>query len=168
MDQRLSWEANSYSPSQIPQLLCNLKVHHFVHNSPSLVPWTRRIQSIHSYPVPLRSVLILFSQRSLDLLCLFPLGHLSKFILWFLISPMHDMCPAHFIFLHLLTSIILYKEYTLWNFSVCSSIQLPVVSSILSQNIPLTVLLSDILNLCPFLNVRDKVSVAYKTRGIIC
>jgi hypothetical protein len=49
--QRPSWEVNSSVPIQeIPSILQNPKIHHHVHNNPSLVPTLSQINSIHTLP----------------------------------------------------------------------------------------------------------------------
>jgi hypothetical protein len=75
-------------------------------------------------------------------------------------------CPAHPSLLHLVTVLILSKEYKLWSSSLCSFLQPPVTSSLLGQNIPLSALFSNNLSLCSFLNVRDHVLHSYKNRQI--
>jgi hypothetical protein len=54
------------------------------------------------------------------------------------------------------------EEYKLWSSSLCSFLN-PVTSSLLGPNILLSTLLSNILDLCPILTVRDQVSHPYQT-----
>jgi hypothetical protein len=81
--------------------------------------------------------------------------------------PMRATCPAHLILLALITLTILGEEYKPCSFLLYSYLQPPVTSSLLGQNILLSSLFSNTLNLCSSLNVRDQVSHQYKTTGKI-
>jgi hypothetical protein len=62
----------------------------------------------------------------------------------FLIASMRTTCPAHPVFLHLitLTYVIFSEAYKLWSSSPCSLLHPPATSSLLSQNILLGTLFS--------------------------
>jgi hypothetical protein len=69
MKQRPSWEANTSSATQeILRILCNLKVHYRIHNSPPPVPILNQINPAYApHPTSLRSTLILSSHLCLGL-----------------------------------------------------------------------------------------------------
>jgi hypothetical protein len=62
----------------------------------------------------------------------------------------------------LICLMILGDDYKLWSFSLRNLLHSPV-----TPNIVLRILFSNILSLCPSLNVRDQVSHPYKTTGRI-
>jgi hypothetical protein len=96
---------------------------------------------------------------------LLPSGLPTKMLYAPLTFPMRATCPANLIFLALITLTILGEEYKQCSSSLCSFLQPPVTSSLLGPNILLSTLFSNTLNLCSFLNLRDKVSHPYKTTG---
>jgi hypothetical protein len=119
--------------------------------------------SPHSKPILLRLILVLSSHLRVDLPSgLVPSDFPTRILYEFLISPMRMRA----IFLHhlldLITLIIFGEKYKLWNFSSCTSLQLPVISTLIRWNILLSTLFSNTPNLCSSLNVRDQVLHPYK------
>jgi hypothetical protein len=84
-----------------------------------------------------------------------------------LLLPIRTEYPVHPILHHFIIPILLDREYDLWYSSLNSFLLPPITSSVLGQNILLSTLFSDTLNLSSSLNVRDKFSHPYKTRSKI-
>jgi len=96
---------------------------------PATGPYHEPDASILQHPTPfpkIQSILILFSRLCLDLSCgLFPSGFPTKIVYAFLISAIHARCPAHHIFLDLITLKIFSEPYKLRSSSLCSLLQSP-------------------------------------------
>jgi hypothetical protein len=69
MEQSCSWEANRFSASQeTPRILWNPNVRYRIHKCPpSILSWTKSIQSIPPHPTSWRSILILSTHLCLGL-----------------------------------------------------------------------------------------------------
>jgi len=163
MEHSPSWEANTCSVTQeILHFLWNLRVHYCVHKCLPLVYILSQMKLVHiltPYFSQIHFNIILPSMPSSSkwLLQVFP-PTLCIHLLY-LSCMLHD--PA------VITLIILGEEYKLWNSSLHSFLHPSVTSSLLGQNIFLSTLFTSVLKLHLSLNVRDKVSQAYKTTGKI-
>ena len=106
--------------------------------------WARSIQSMPSHPNPWRSILLLSSHLHLGLPSgLFPTDFPTKTLYTtLLLIPIRPTCPAHLIFLDLITRTILAEAYKSLSSSLCSFLLSPVTSSLLGPNIFLSTLLS--------------------------
>jgi hypothetical protein len=68
MEQRPSWEANSFSASQILRVLWNPEVNYRIHKSPPPVRILNQLNPVHApHPTYGRSILILSSHLRLGL-----------------------------------------------------------------------------------------------------
>jgi hypothetical protein len=95
----------------------------------------RCLQSTLSYPIYLRSILILSSYLCLHLPSgFFPSGFPTKILYRSLISPMHVTYPTNHILLDLITLIIFGEMCKLWSSSLCSPLQGTITSSLLGPN----------------------------------
>jgi len=81
--------------------------------------------------------------------------------------PHRSTCPTYLILPNFSTQIIFHAEYRSLSSSLCSFLHSSVTSSLLSPNILLSALFSDILSLHSSLVVSDHVSYPYKTTGEI-
>jgi hypothetical protein len=166
MEQSPSWEANSHSTSQkYTRLLCNPKVHYRVHKIPALfLSWARRIQATPCHPISQGYILTLPSHLRLGLLTgLFPSCFPTKILYAFLTSPMRATFIAHLILLDLITIIIFGQAYKICNSSLCSFLQHPSTSSLLSSNTLYSARFSITLSLHVSLSMREQVAHQYKT-----
>lgn len=119
MDQRPSWEANTFPESQeIPRYLRNLQVNHRLHANPPLaVSWARSVLSTTSKLISWKYMLIVYSQIPC---AFFPSSFPTKALYTPSPGTVLDTFPAHLILLVLIARIIFGEEHKSWTFSSCS------------------------------------------------
>jgi hypothetical protein len=135
------WEDNNHKASEeIPLLLWNLKVHYRVHKGPpQSVSWASWIQSTSSYPISVKSTLILSSHLRLGI----------KIVYSFQISqPKVSTHFAHMCYMSRLSHFpwfyhpkIFREQYKIWRsscFFFFFFLHFPITSSLLGLNILLT------------------------------
>jgi len=128
---------------------------------------TARASFYYLLPISLKPIQILSSHLCLGLpKVLFPVGLSVKILKALLPSSLLGTWHAHLNLLDLITLTMLAKRYKPWSSSLWSLLYSPFVI-LLSSNIRLMNLFSNILSLCPSLNVRDRASQQYSTTGNI-
>jgi len=113
---------------------------------PLSLSWARRIQPTPFQPIPLIYMLILYHLRQCLSTCLFPSECPTKTLYAPLLPLKRVSCPAHLIFLDLITHIIFVEQYRSWNVSLsfplpCNLDQISFTAP--SSRIPSTYLNSD-------------------------
>jgi hypothetical protein len=116
----------------------------YYHMSPPLVPVLIQMhpQSTLSYPIYLRSILILFSHLRLGLPSGFQFFQ-TKILYTFPIYHTRATFPTHLILLDLITLITFGVSYKLWSPSLCSHLQPSTGFSCFGPNILLSTLFSN-------------------------
>jgi hypothetical protein len=108
------------------------KLNSHVHMSPPLFPVLKQMNPVHIFhPIFLRSIIILFSHLRVGLTSsLFLSGSLTITLYTILIYSIRATFPPHFIFLDLITLIIVCEGNKLWSSSLCSVLQFPATFSL--------------------------------------
>jgi hypothetical protein len=156
MQQRPSWEANSFSASQeISHILWNPEVHYCIHNSLPPVPILSQLNPVHVPPSHFFKIHLNIIPPSMPGSAKWSPSLRSPYQnpVCTALFPIRATCPAHLILLDLITRIILGDEYRSLSSSLCSLLHSPVNSSLLGQNILLSTLFSNTLSLCSSLSV---------------
>ena len=170
MEQSLSWEANRSQLVKKFTAFCGTRrfITAFTSARHLSLSSGSSIQSIPPHSTSWRAILIFSSHLSLGLPSgLFPSGFPTKTLYTPLLSPIRATCPAHLTVLDLITRTILGDEYRSLSSSLCSFLHSPVISSLLGPIMLFNTLFSNTLRLPSCLNVRDQVSLPYKTTGKI-
>jgi hypothetical protein len=114
MEQRLSWEANTYSASQkISLILWSPEVRYRIYKIPQPLSILSQIDPVYApQPTFRRSILMFFFHLRLDVSdCLLPSGFLTKTLYGPLLCPIRTTRFTHLSLLYLITRIIFGEEY---------------------------------------------------------
>ena len=143
--------------------LRNPEVHYRSYIYLPLVPIFSKIYPVSSITTHLPQIHfnIIFPSLHLGLHeSIFPSGFPTKTLYTFLHCSICATYPAHLSRLDLRFVIVLGKQYNACSSALCNFLYSPVLS-LLAQNIFLSTLFSNTLNLCTSLKVRDQVSQTY-------
>jgi hypothetical protein len=100
------WKAASCTATQeFPNILWNMKVHYHVHKSPPLVSILSQINPVHTTSFYHSEIHFNVIHAPMPILhsSLFPSGFPAKSLYAFLLYSIHATCPAHLMFLGLIT-----------------------------------------------------------------